>query len=211
MIKTLVTSIGGARDFIKNKKYGYDKIAVISITMTPLEFDTGDIPHLLIRKEDVDEKWKQVSIDHYGGLFNQMDALAVKAFVESNIDDVDYFLIHCDAGVSRSRAVAAALEFVYNGNDGEHFDKGVPNRTVYREVLEAFGYSNDYTEKPKIPCYVCGETGGKGWNMWMGKVYHSACERDFEEELIRDGRHPFKKTMAELDEKEETIIVKMGI
>ena len=191
MIEILVESIGGARDFIKNRRYGDDKIAVISITMTPLEFDTGDIPHLLIRREDVDEKWKQASIDYYGGLFNQADALAVRAFVQVNIDEVDYFLIHCDAGVSRSRAVAAALEFVYNGNDGEHFEKGVPNRTVYREVLEAFGYSNDYTEVVMEPCFMCGKNWSLKSNRWnselgSGRHWHVECDADYEEYLIKE-------------------------
>lgn len=185
MIKTIVLGLKDATEFILTGRHGTDKIAVISITLSKIPFENGiNFPHLIVRREDVDERWKQKSIDYYGGLFNLKDGASVKKFVEEHLDAVDYFLIHCDAGVSRSRAVAGALEFVYNGNDGEHFIKGVPNRTVYREVLKAYGFSNDYTEQEKQVCCVCGKRGESKSGRWnsrhgTGNAWHTECDENY--------------------------------
>lgn len=60
------------------------------------------------------------------------------------------FVIHCDAGYSRSPAVAAALALALNGRgaDDEFFVKGnyCPNMHVYNTMLkelDARGYFND--------------------------------------------------------------------
>jgi predicted protein tyrosine phosphatase len=45
--------------------------------------------------------------------------------------------VHCDAGVSRSPAVAAALARVLKGDDAEYFaGRYRPNTRVYRMLLE---------------------------------------------------------------------------
>ena len=57
-------------------------------------------------------------------------------FVASVWDEVDVLLIHCDVGLSRSPAVAAALSRIYYGDDGPWFELDFPNRLVY-DVLVA--------------------------------------------------------------------------
>lgn len=188
MIKTVVLGLKDASEFILTGRHSLDKIAVISITLSDIPFEGMSLPHLIIRREDVDEKWPQESIDHYGGLFGIEDGIMVKNFVEKHLNKVDYFLIHCDAGVSRSRAVAAALELVYNGNDGEHFKKGVPNRTVYKEVLKAHGLSNDYTEVESPICFMCGRNWALESGLWnshlgTGRTWHVECDNDYKEYL----------------------------
>jgi hypothetical protein len=49
---------------------------------------------------------------------------------------VDVFLIHCDVGLSRSPAVAAALSRIHYGDDGPWLELDSPNRLVY-DVLVA--------------------------------------------------------------------------
>lgn len=54
--------------------------------------------------------------------------------------DVDFIVCHCDAGISRSSGVAAALSKHYNGTDFEFFNSGGryrPNMLVYTKVLNA--------------------------------------------------------------------------
>lgn len=48
-------------------------------------------------------------------------------------------IVHCDAGISRSSGVAAALMRYYNGDDSEIFDSGRyrPNMWCYRKMLNA--------------------------------------------------------------------------
>lgn len=55
--------------------------------------------------------------------------------------DVPRFVVHCDAGRSRSAAIAAALSKVYNGTDKAYFGENTrytPNMLVYRKVLNAW-------------------------------------------------------------------------
>jgi len=50
----------------------------------------------------------------------------------------------CDAGISRSRATAAALSKIFNGNDDEYFGNATPvNSTIYNNIL-----SSHYEQKP---------------------------------------------------------------
>lgn len=51
--------------------------------------------------------------------------------------DVERIVVHCDAGVSRSPAVAAALGRVLNGDDAVYFaGRYRPNMRVYRMLLD---------------------------------------------------------------------------
>ena len=71
-------------------------------------------------------------------LFSQEQAAAVWSFVANRAADIRLIVVHCDAGVSRSAAIAAALAKVLRGDDAEFFaGRYRPNRRVYRAVLEA--------------------------------------------------------------------------
>jgi len=50
-------------------------------------------------------------------------------------------IVHCDAGISRSSAVAAAILKHYTGDDSQIFDSRwyAPNMWCYYKVLKAFG------------------------------------------------------------------------
>jgi len=73
-----------------------------------------------------------------GQLFSLDQARQIWAFVERHQGDVQRILVHCDMGISRSPAVAAALALVLNGNGDEFLlsDQYVPNTLVYRLLLE---------------------------------------------------------------------------
>ena len=51
-------------------------------------------------------------------------------------DQVEVFLVHCQLGLSRSPAVAAALCRIYYDQDGRWFESIFPNRLVYHVLLE---------------------------------------------------------------------------
>jgi len=73
-------------------------------------------------------------------LFNCLMARRIIEFVDKHIktNDVDYILIHCWAGISRSAAVAAALHKFYSGSDMIIFKSKLysPNMLVYRVMLD---------------------------------------------------------------------------
>ena len=78
------------------------------------------------------------------------DAQKIVRAVEQWKDKVEQIVVHCDAGYSRSSAVAAALALALNGRgaDDEFFVKGnyCPNMHVYNTMLkelDARGYFND--------------------------------------------------------------------
>ena len=71
--------------------------------------------------------------------FNASQAAEILDFVEQMWDKVDVFSIHCEVGLSRSPAIAAALCRIYYNHDGRWFDSIFPNRLVYRLLHEAHG------------------------------------------------------------------------
>lgn len=71
-------------------------------------------------------------------LLNDIDAKRIVDFIKKNIDCI--IIVHCDAGISRSSGVGAAILKYYTGDDSEIFDseRYMPNRWCYRKVLNAF-------------------------------------------------------------------------
>ena len=57
-------------------------------------------------------------------------------FVEQMWDRVEVFLIHCEAGLSRSPGVASALSRIYYGDDGPWFEYDFPNGLVYQLLVD---------------------------------------------------------------------------
>jgi predicted protein tyrosine phosphatase len=68
--------------------------------------------------------------------FNPALATEILDFVENMWGRVEVFLVHCEVGLSRSPAVAAALCQIYYHHDGGWFDSIFPNGLVYQVLLE---------------------------------------------------------------------------
>ncbi len=103
------------------------------IDILPIEFMDADSPG----NDDV--YGNPTTIDD---LMSDEDAKKIVEFVKKYKDK--RILVHCDAGISRSSAVAAAILKHYTGDDSMIFDSRWynPNRWVYRKVLEAFEIDN---------------------------------------------------------------------
>lgn len=69
----------------------------------------------------------------------------IAAAVNNFKDRVDCIVVHCEAGISRSAGVAAAIGMALNSDDSFVFNDGRfnPNRTCYKKVMEAFGLENN--------------------------------------------------------------------
>ncbi len=75
----------------------------------------------------------------YIQLFTAAQALEIKAFVSGMLAaGISRFVVHCDAGVSRSPGVAAALDVVFNNAKNIRRGWECYNRMVYTKVLTAF-------------------------------------------------------------------------
>jgi predicted protein tyrosine phosphatase len=71
-------------------------------------------------------------------LFTAADAREILAFVTRVRPEIETLVVHCEAGISRSAGVAAALAKVYDGSDGFFFEHYIPNRLVYSTLLRAW-------------------------------------------------------------------------
>lgn len=70
-------------------------------------------------------------------IFDTDKAQQILDFVAEMWPQVECFLVHCHAGMSRSPAVAAAIEHIYHGNGSDNywFKIKTPNMAVYRTIL----------------------------------------------------------------------------
>jgi protein-tyrosine phosphatase len=58
--------------------------------------------------------------------------------VEKFYDAVSLIVVQCEAGISRSAAIAAALANIYLGDDEPYFRTSMPNMLVYRTILRTY-------------------------------------------------------------------------
>ena len=145
MLKNIVVkSRSKAIDFRSDEPW-----AAISVSTNPLEFphlnETNRVNLLQLSFEDSD------LIQPYGQtprkeIFCESHALQVLAFVDDVWDKIETLLVHCEAGLSRSPAIAAAVSCINNGlgTDKMYFVRYTPNRLVYRTIIETkFGKLSD--------------------------------------------------------------------
>ncbi len=110
---------------------------IISITTT--EGDLARLPTcdqcrgvLRLVFADVEEPRNGVVV------FGLEHARAVWEFVDQHRTEIERVVVHCDAGLSRSPAVAAAISRCLDGDDAEFFARYRPNMRVYRTLLEVW-------------------------------------------------------------------------
>jgi predicted protein tyrosine phosphatase len=70
-------------------------------------------------------------------LISEQDARNIVAFIRQHLNTVQAVVCQCEAGMSRSAGIAAALSRWLQDDDTVFFQRYLPNRYVYRRVLEA--------------------------------------------------------------------------
>jgi predicted protein tyrosine phosphatase len=70
------------------------------------------------------------------GLFSRDQARAVCDFIDMHRAHLVRLIVHCDAGISRSPAIAAGIAVCLGQSDEEFFRRYQPNRRVYRMVID---------------------------------------------------------------------------
>ena len=71
-------------------------------------------------------------------LMSRQQAEEIHAFIEKHRAEVETVVLHCEAGMSRSPAVAAALCRALGRDDTLYWQEYQPNRHVYHLVTEVF-------------------------------------------------------------------------
>lgn len=83
-------------------------------------------------------------------------------FVVKNLN-VDYIVVNCEAGISRSAGTAAALSKIFKGDDSDVVRaKPFFNRKVYRTILETWEYNNIQWECPECGSQIVDGHFGSG-------------------------------------------------
>lgn len=139
-----------AKEFIGDEPW-----AAISISTYPTEFAnlnaTKRIDLLRLCFADVN---KEEDIGRINALVGQKSeetcffdfehAAKIIAFVQGLKDKgCDLLLVHCEAGVSRSPAIAAALHKIFVDNDDNlYFKRYQPNSHVYKTILQ-YAFDNN--------------------------------------------------------------------
>lgn len=95
--------------------------------------ETENLKEILFLKFD-DFSTRTEELEKKYVYFNEELAAQVLAFVEKHKDKL--IVCQCEAGISRSAGVAAALAKIYNDNDKFYFTKYIPNSLVYSEILK---------------------------------------------------------------------------
>ena len=118
-------------------------------TLGVLQLTFWDLDRLVpIDPDLVDEvrKASGITYEMEQQLFEPRHAKAILAFVAA-YPDVDRIIVHCDAGLSRSPGVAAALAKIFNKDDTEIFKRhsGL-NRRVYGMILQEHQRDEDAKE-----------------------------------------------------------------
>ena len=78
--------------------------------------------------------------------FKREHAHRILDFVRGIWDKIELLMVHCEAGVSRSPAVAAGISLIFLGTDGVFFMPHLyqPNQFVYDTLLETAWKRGEY-------------------------------------------------------------------
>lgn len=121
--------------------------AAISITTEPPWPDLSEENRVgLLQLEFLDAEFVRPTHKWGAGfhIFDEDDAIQLLDFVKEMWPQVECFMVHCAAGISRSPAVAAAIEKIYYGDDQYWFNTRTPNMLVYSKILNV--HNEKYSE-----------------------------------------------------------------
>lgn len=126
------------------------KVAIISVTDPDEPTVCDDHANILrLQFHDLDKIWPQLTTVTY---FDESAAEQIVDFVENN-KTVDHLIVHCEAGISRSPAIAAAICEHLNIYHS-FFKTHTPNTMVFTILRVKFGFCGKPGSQ-KIKVYVC--------------------------------------------------------
>jgi len=113
-----------------------------SCNFVPLPINNFRLGYLGLKFSDVDDiyvhnfnEWCQEAKIKP---FTELYAILILNFIKDYKNKVNLILVNCCAGISRSSAIAGALSKILNGEDEYYFKHYLPNRYVYRIILNTY-------------------------------------------------------------------------
>lgn len=130
----------------KAKKFSYSNIELSTVIVSITDF--GSLPVTFSRNGNIKAVLNLQFNDVDCGEENCMtkeDAVKIISFINTYLQDIEQIIVQCEAGVSRSAGVCAALMLIITGSDNSVFDNPafVPNRYCYRLILNSYFGSYD--------------------------------------------------------------------
>ena len=133
----------------RNKAKTYSALKNIPTTAIISIYTYGDAPNRFFKNPQIKAigHWQFDDVEDDNGGITQEQANQIAEFVKRWENEVDTILVHCDAGISRSSGIGAAILFWKYGDDSQIFDDGTycPNKRCYRCVMRAFGFDITYS------------------------------------------------------------------
>jgi predicted protein tyrosine phosphatase len=108
----------------------------------PLKDNPNRVAVLELKFSDIDGKgyrtWSKNDQEKHKGIFEDSHAQQIVDFIHTH--SPDKVVVHCNAGISRSAGVAAAIAKFLTGSDECIFkdNRYLPNMYVYRKLLNTF-------------------------------------------------------------------------
>jgi len=136
-------------------KFNLRESNILRLQFHDLEKDyPGNEPAIILFKKETAKQIKDFLFDSLclGG----SSIAAIRQTVRQTI-----LVVHCEAGISRSAGVAAAISMHFNKDCSEFFENGkyIPNRLVYKTLLDELnGQDNNV---PVVKLRICDDYFGK--------------------------------------------------
>ena len=143
-----------SRQFMENLDHplayiNLDILSHIVISITDNDLPDCNIPDRIdcqgiLRLKSSDWNRNDVEIDKEYQFFTKTMATAVLEFINTHIDNIKSIIVHCEAGVSRSAGLAAALSKLLNNDDRFFFEYFSPNILVYNALIYIYFGNRDF-------------------------------------------------------------------
>lgn len=127
MNNIVVLNLDNAEEFTSNSPWG--AISVVSEGQWPKLSTENRVGILHLAFWDIEELipgYKRMTEEQAEKILN---------FADEIWDKAECLLVHCEAGISRSPAIAAAISKIKIGHEGGYFQTHFPNRWVYSTIL----------------------------------------------------------------------------
>jgi predicted protein tyrosine phosphatase len=133
MIRVIAISRSELRDFSSDEPYVVISITEPDARPAELQRDANRKAILRLQFHDVDRIMEGTQA------ITSAQGSQIWAFAKENATSVGLIVCQCEAGISRSAGIAAALAKAFNDDDREFFESNryLPNRMAYRAVMKA--------------------------------------------------------------------------
>ena len=138
-----------ARRCSHDEAYAFISITDLGVTHPRLLSSPHCRGVLQLHFSDVDERVATIKgPSSYFAAFTEEMAQAIADFVRAQVaEGVGLIVVNCEAGMSRSAGIAAAISAFYNRDEFFFLTHYRPNTFVRGLVLAAFAHSSDASEK----------------------------------------------------------------